>query len=259
MIRMALYTSVTIIAIWIIAPIFVVILTSFNEAASFHFPPKSYSLRWYENFISDPAWMRAFGNSIVVALLVTVSATAIGTLAAIGLYKSSFFGKNALAGLMIGPMIIPGILIAIGLYSVFTQLNMLGSLPGFVIAHTVVALPLVIINVLAALSTFDPKLEQASESLGAGQWVTFRRILLPLIMPGVLAGAIFAFITSFDEIIISLFIQSPFLQTLPAKMFQSVTQDSDPTVAAVAVFMMLISVGLASTTRFLKSRPGSKK
>lgn len=254
-----LYSAVTLIALWIVAPLLVVVITSFTDAASFNFPPTGYSLRWYENFFTSPAWMRSFYDTVIVAVLVTISATTIGTLGAVGLHNGVFFGKRVVSGLLIAPLIVPGILIAIGLYSVFMRLNMLGSLLGFVVAHTVVALPLVVINVMAALSTFDPKLEQAAESLGAGRRVTFFKITLPLIMPGVLAGAVFAFVTSFDEIIISFFIQSPRLQTLPVKMFQSVTQDSDPTVAAVAVLMMLISVGLASATRFLKPSNRSDK
>lgn len=259
MTKTVLYSAVALIALWIVAPMLVVVVTSFTDQASFNFPPAGYSLRWYENFFTNPSWMKSFSDTVLVAILVTITATAIGTLAAIGLHKAHFFGKRALSGLLIAPLIVPGILIAIGLYSVFMRLNLLGSLPGFVVSHTVVALPLVIINVMAALSTFDPKLEQAANSLGAGSWVTFRKITLPLILPGVMAGAVFAFVTSFDEIIISFFIQSPRLQTLPVKMFQSVTQDSDPTVAAVAVLMMLISVGLASSTRLIKSRTGSKK
>ncbi|GAA4167451.1 ABC transporter permease [Shinella granuli] len=254
-----LYATVVAIALWMIAPMLVVIVTSFTDTPSFNFPPSGYSLRWYENFFANQAWRASFINTTLVAALVTITATTIGTLAAIGLHKGRFFGKSAMTGLMLAPLIVPGILVAIGLYSVFIQLNMLGSLPGFVIAHTVVALPLVIINVMTALSTFDSRLEQAASSLGAGRWEIFRRITMPLIMPGVLAGAVFAFITSFDEIIISLFIQSPRLQTLPVRMFQSVTQDTDPTVAAVAVLMMLVSVGLAALTRLIKPRSGSKQ
>lgn len=258
MVRRLLNTGIALIALWIVAPLFVIVLTSLNSEASFSFPPQGFSLHWYVNFLSDPGWMSAFHDTIVVAVLVTILATILGTLAALGLYRSDFYGKRAVTGLLISPMIVPGILVAIGLYSAFTRFGLVGTLPGFVIAHTVVALPLVIINVLSALSSFDPKLAQAAGSLGATPVTTFRKITLPLILPGVAAGAAFAFVTSFDEIIISLFIQSPFIQTLPVKMFQSVTFDSDPTVAAGAVLMMCISVGLASLTALIK-RPSELK
>ncbi|MEN3145626.1 ABC transporter permease [Ochrobactrum sp. WV_118_8] len=250
--------SVTVVALWIIAPLFVIILTSVNSEASFSFPPQGFSLRWYTNFLSDAGWLSAFYDTSIVAILTTIVATALGLLAALGLYRSNFYGKRAITGLLISPMIVPGILVAVGLYSVFTRFGLVGTLTGFVIAHTVVAIPLVVINVLSALSSFDPKLAQAAGSLGATPLTTFRKITLPLILPGVAAGAAFAFVTSFDEIIISLFIQSPFIQTLPVKMFQSVTFDSDPTVAAGAVLMMCISVGLASLTALIK-RPAELK
>jgi len=140
------------------------------------------------------------------------------------------------------------------MYSIFLRFGMLGTLFGFVAAHTVLALPLVIMNVAASLQGMDPKLQHASASLGAPPITTFFRVTLPLIAPGVSAGALFAFVTSFDEVILSLFIQTPALQTLPVKIYRSVTQDTDPTVAAVAVIMMTISIILILATQFFSRR-----
>lgn len=231
-----------IIVLWLILPTLVIVPMSFNEASSFNFPPKGFSTRWYENFFTDPNWMKALFSSLQVALLTMVIATSVGVLASLGLAKVKFRGKGLLEGYFLLPLIVPGIVLAVGLYSLFLRLDLLGTLPGFVLAHTIVSMPLVITNVMASLQGVDPRLEQASASLGAGRVQTFFSITLPLIAPGVTAGALFAFVTSFDEVILSLFIQSPSLQTLPVKIFNSVTQSNDPTVAAVAVITMLTSV-----------------
>ncbi|MBK0421699.1 ABC transporter permease [Leucobacter sp. CSA2] len=239
-----------IIVIWLVLPTLVIVPMSFNEASSFNFPPKGFSTRWYENFFTDATWLKALFNSLQVAVVTMIVATAVGVLAALGLSKVKFRGKGLLEGYFLLPLIVPGIVLAVGLYSLFLRMNLLGTLPGFVLAHTIVSLPLVITNVMASLQGLDPRLEQASASLGAGKLRTFFSITLPLIAPGVTAGALFAFVTSFDEVILSLFIQSPSLQTLPVKIFNSVTQTNDPTVAAVAVITMVTSVVVMLTAQF---------
>lgn len=239
-----------IIIIWLVLPTLVIVPMSFNEAPSFNFPPKGFSTRWYENFFTDASWMKALGSSLQVAVLTTIVATTVGVLASLGLSKVKFRGKSLVEGYFLLPMIVPGIVLAVGLYSLFLRMNLLGTLPGFVLAHTIVAMPLVITNVMASLAGFDTRLEQASASLGAGRMRTFFSITLPLIAPGVTAGALFAFVTSFDEVILSLFIQSPSLQTLPVKIYNSVTQTNDPTVAAVAVLTMVVSVVVMLSAQF---------
>lgn len=238
------------IILWLIVPTLVIVPMSFNSASSFNFPPKGFSTKWYENFFTDPLWMQSLGSSLQVALLTMVVATTVGVLASLGLSKVKFRGKGLVEGYFLLPLIVPGIVLAVGLYSLFLRLGMLGTLPGFVLAHTIVAMPLVITNVMASLQGLDPRLEQASASLGAGKVQTFFSITLPLIAPGVTAGALFAFVTSFDEVILSLFIQSPNLQTLPVKIYNSVTQTNDPTVAAVAVITMLTSVVVMLIAQF---------
>lgn len=249
-----LWAFAVIIIVWLVLPTLVIVPISFNAAPSLDFPPKGWSLRWYENFFTDPTWLAALGNTIQIALLTTVFATALGVLAALGLSKLKFKGKALLENYFLMPMIVPGIVIAIGLYSLFLKMGLLGTIMGFVFAHTVLALPLVIVNVLASLQGVDPRLEQASASLGAGRARTFFSVTLPLIVPGVTAGALFAFVTSFDEIVLSLFIQSPALQTLPVKIFTSMTQTTDPTVAAVAVITMLTSVVIILGMQLMSKR-----
>ncbi len=240
--KISLWIFSIIIIAWLVLPTLVIVPISFNSAPSLDFPPKGWSLQWYEKFFTDPTWLRALGNTLQIALLTTVVATTLGILAALGLAKLRFKGKALLENYFLMPMIVPGIVIAIGLYSLFLKMGLLGTILGFVFAHTVLALPLVIVNVMASLQGVDPRLEQASASLGAGRARTFFSVTLPLIVPGVTAGALFAFVTSFDEIVLSLFIQNPYLQTLPVKIFTSMTQTTDPTVAAVAVITMLTSI-----------------
>lgn len=258
--RRVLIGVAALIIAWLIVPTLVIVPMSFNSASSFNFPPQGFSLRWYENFLTDPQWLRALGNSLQVGVLTMLLSTVIGVLAALGLWKSVFKGKALLENYFLTPLIVPGIVLAVGLYSVFLRFNLLGTLPGFVLAHTVVSLPLVITNVMASLQGVDPRLEQASASLGAGPVRTFFSVTLPLILPGVTAGALFAFVTSFDEIILSLFIQNPQLQTLPVKIYNSVMQTNDPTVAAVAVITMLTSVVVMLLAQFgsrKRKRPSS--
>lgn len=227
---------------WLILPTLVLVPISFSETASFNFPAKGFSLQWYENFFTDLTWVRSLLLSLQVGVLATIIATVTGTLAAFGLSKMRIRGRALFEGYLLTPMMIPGIVLAVGLYAVFLQFGLLGTVPGFVLAHTVLALPFVIVNVLTSLEGLDSRLELAAASLGANRTTTFFRIVLPLITPGVGAGALFAFVTSFDEVIVSLFIQSPGLQTLPVKVFRSVTQDTDPTVAAVSVIVTVFSI-----------------
>lgn len=233
--------SVLVIA-WLILPTLVLVPISFSETASFNFPAKGFSLQWYENFFTDLTWIRSLLLSLQVGILATLIATVAGTLAAFGLSKMRIRGRAIFEGYLLTPMMIPGIVLAVGLYAVFLQFGLLGTVPGFVLAHTVLALPFVIVNVLTSLEGLDSRLELAAASLGASRSYTFFKIVLPLIAPGVGAGALFAFVTSFDEVIVSLFIQSPGLQTLPVKVFRSVTQDTDPTVAAVSVIVTVFSI-----------------
>jgi putative spermidine/putrescine transport system permease protein len=255
MTRSLLWGFAAVVAALLILPTAVVIPLSFTDKASLTFPPTGWSTRWYENFFTDPTWMRALGNSLTVGLLVAVVATVAGTAAAVGLRR---WANRRAAGitqaLLLAPIVVPAIVLAIGVYAIFLQLQLLGTVPGFVLAHSVLALPFVVISVSATLIGYDDRLTLAALSMGASRWAAFRRVQLPLIMPGVVSGALFAFVTSFDEVVLSIFIKSPYLETLPVKMYASVTRDTDPTIAAAATMIMLlttviITIGLLSLRR----------
>lgn len=252
--RPVLWVFCGLVGFWLVAPALIVLPLSFTGQASLVFPPRSWSLRWYANFFGDPAWIGAFWTSIQVAVLVTVVSTVIGTAAAVGLTQGRGRAVVAANALILSPMIVPGIVFAIGSYATFLALRMVGSLGGFVMAHTVLALPFVVIPVAARLRGFDRRLELASASLGAGRWATFRQVTLPLVAPGVLAGALFAFVTSFDEVVVSLFIQSPYLQTLPVKMYSSVSRDTDPTIAAAASMIIVLTTVLVLVASYVTVR-----
>jgi putative spermidine/putrescine transport system permease protein len=237
------------IAIWLLAPTLVIVPISFNEKKSLAFPPSGFSWQWYENFFTNPEWSTSFFNSVKVAALVAVLATVLGTLAAFGLDRMKSAASGFLRALLITPMVIPGVVLAIGIYAVYLDAHLVGTTAGFVLAHTMLAIPFVLIAVSASLEVFDKRLETAAASLGASRLTTFRTITLPLIAPGLLSGLLFAFVTSFDEIIVALFITSPYLKTLPVQIFTSITRDADPTVAAVGTILfvatsLMITAGL---------------
>lgn len=227
------------VAILLLAPTLVVIPMSFNGNKSLAFPPVGFSWQWYENFFSNPDWTTSFSNSLIVALIVAVAATIIGTLAAFGVSRAAARTGGVLRALLITPMVVPGVVLAIGIYAVYLDAHLVGTVTGFVLAHTMLAIPFVLIAVQASLEVFDRRLETAASSLGAGRLTVFRTVTLPLILPGVLSGALFAFITSFDEIIVALFITSPYLKTLPVQIYTSITRDADPTVAAVGTLLFI--------------------
>ena len=242
------------VAGWLVAPSLVVIPLSFTDRPTFTFPPTGWSTQWYTNFFTDPSWLWALEASIRVGLLVAVVATICGTAAAVAFRRTRFFGDQGLRALLLSPMIVPVIVVSIGIYAIYLRLNLLGTTVGFVVAHSVLALPFVIIPVSASLAGFDRRLEDAAAVCGAGRWTTFRTVTLPQVAPGVLSGALFAFATSFDEVVLSLFIQSPYLQTLPVRMYASVTRDTDPTIAAAATVILALTTVLTVVAGVYSSR-----
>ncbi|MDQ6438299.1 ABC transporter permease [Mesorhizobium sp. LHD-90] len=227
------------VAVWLIAPTIVVVPMSFNDKKSLAFPPSGFSWQWYQNFFSNPEWSSSLVSSLKVAVVTAVLATIIGTSAAFGLDRMKSRVSGVLRAVLITPMIVPGVVLAVGIYAVYLDTQLVGTLTGFVLAHTMLAVPFVIIAVSASLEVFDKRLETAAISLGASRLTAFRTVTLPLIAPGMLSGLLFAFVTSFDEIIVALFITSPYLKTLPVQIFSSITRDADPTVAAVGTLLFI--------------------
>lgn len=252
--RLLLGLTCLLIAVWLVAPTLVVIPMSFAGKKSLAFPPSGFSLQWYENFFTNPQWFGSLVVSAKVALMVAVAATVIGTMAAIGIERMKSRTGGLIRAVLITPMIVPGVVLAVGIYAVYLDTQLVGTWAGYVLAHTLLAIPFVVIAVGANLAVFDARLEVAAASLGASRLATFFTVTLPLILPGILSGALFAFVTSFDEVIVSLFITSPQLKTLPVQIFASMTRDADPTVAAVGslIFMgtsLVIGLGLIFGTR----------
>lgn len=229
------------VALWLVAPTLVIVPISFAQKKSLAFPPDGFSLQWYANILNSPDWFGSIVSSLKIAAIVAVVATVIGTLAAMGLARMKAGSGGILRAILITPMIVPGVVLAIGIYAVYLDHQMVGTLTGYVLAHSMLAIPFVIIAVGASLAVFDTRLETAAASLGASRLTTFFTVTLPLIAPGILSGLLFAFVTSFDEVIVALFINSPTLKTLPVQIFASMTRDSDPTVAAVGTLIFVLT------------------
>lgn len=258
--RVVLWTIGVLVSIWLVAPSLVVIPLSFTDKVSLVFPPTGWSTRWYESFFTSVEWTSALVNSLLIGVLVAVLATGLGLLAAMGLRAlTNRRFAVALTASLLAPMIVPGIVVAVGVYAVFLRAGLVGTLLGFVLAHAVLALPFTVVAITAGFSGFDDRLELASMSLGAGRLATFFRVTLPNIVPGIVSGALFAFVTSFDEVMLSLFIKSPYLNTLPVLMYASVTRETDPTLAAAATVILILTtslviVGLVITGRKNRAR-----
>lgn len=223
----------------LLGPTLVVIPMSFSAGDTFQFPPEDWSLRWYASFFSSPEWVGSLLTSIQVALLVAVVATVIGVAAAFGLDRTLWRGRGAVRSMAMAPMIVPGIVTAIAIYGVFLQWRLNGTGLGFVLAHTVLAVPFVVTTVGTSLAGYDRTVETASASLGASWMTTFFRVTLPLVLPGVGSGFVFAFVTSLDEVVIALFLQTPDIRTLPVQMYDSVTLEIDPTIGAAASLIVV--------------------
>jgi len=246
------------VALYFILPTLVVIPLSFSSSPAFEFPPKELSFRWYENFFTNKAWIGSLGNSVLVAVLAAAIATVVGTAAAIGLNNLTGRFAAFVRTLLMVSMVTPAIVIAVAVYTSFLHWHLTGTVLGYVLAHAALGVPFVLVSVSSALGGFDKKLLRASASLGATPWRSFLRVTLPLISRGIVTGAIFAFVTSFDEVVIALFLRSPRFQTLPVQMYNSVTYELDPTISAssslvvVAVTVILLVPLLLGTRK--KSR-----
>ena len=237
---------------YLLAPTLVIVPMSFTEAEILSFPPQGLSLQWYEHMLTDHQWSTAMVNSLIVAVLTTALATVLGTLAALGLSRGRFPGRSLVNGLVLSPLIVPVVVIAIGMFGLFVQWKISGSVLGLVLAHTALALPFVVVNVGTSLQTMDRNLELAAANLGANPRRSFMHITLPIILPGVVAGAIFAFITSWDEVVVAIFMTSARFRTLPVEMWEQVRQVVDPTVAAVSTTLLVVTTGLLLLLVFVR-------
>jgi putative spermidine/putrescine transport system permease protein len=244
--------------LYLIAPTLVIVPMSFTEARILSFPPEGFSLEWYGQMFSDRQWASALANSAQVAVLTATLSVVLGTLAALALARGRFRGRTVVNGLVLAPLIVPIVIIGIGMFSLFVRWRISGSLVGLVLAHTALAVPFVVVSVTASLRTMDRNLELAAANLGATPRQTFLRVTLPNIVPGVIAGAIFAFITSWDEVVVSIFLTSARFRTLPVEMWEQVRTAVDPTVAAVATTLLVVTTVLL-VILLVARRPGQAR
>jgi putative spermidine/putrescine transport system permease protein len=243
---------------FLVLPILAVLPLSFSSGELLTLPVPDYSLRWYRDFFANPRWLLATRNSFVVGIATVLVATPLGTLAAMGLHLGDFRGKAVVLALLTTPMVAPVIVSAVAMYFAFARVGLAGTLAGLVLAHAVLALPFVVVTVLAALQQVDAGLLRAAASLGAPPGMALRRVVLPLAGPGIGAGAIFAFATSFDELVVALFIAGSGQFTLPRQMYSGIHENLSPTICAAAVLLVLCSLLLFGVSEWLRARTAAR-
>jgi putative spermidine/putrescine transport system permease protein len=241
------------ILLYLVAPVIVVIATAFTTTAYPVFPPQGFTLQWFEKFLGMTEFTDAVRRSAVLATASTLVATTLGTFSALALVRYRFRGREAMSAFMLSPILFPTIVLGLALLVFYSYIGLQGSFIGLVIAHSVLTTPFVIRLVMASLAEFDPAVEEAARNLGAGWWRTFLQVTLPLIRPGVLAGAVFAFIISFDELVVTLFLAGPDMTTLPVRIYTFVEFSSEPTISAISTLLILVwmLVGIPIYARFL--------
>lgn len=242
------------VLLFLLLPILVIIPLSFSDSSFLSYPIPGWSLKWYENLFTAPEWIRAAKNSFIVAPAATLVATALGTMAAVGLARTDFPFKGTLMSLLIAPMVVPIVVVGVSTYLFFAPLGLADSYLGLVIVHAALGAPFVLTTVLATLQGFNHNLVRASLACGENPLNTFFRITLPVIAPGVISGALFAFATSFDEVVVTLFLAGPDQVTLPRQMFTGIRENITPTIAAVATLLIIFTTALLLVLEWLRGR-----
>ncbi|MEG5263007.1 ABC transporter permease [Pseudomonas sp. JDS28PS106] len=252
--RGGLYLTTGLIALFLLLPILFIILLSFGSSQWLVFPPPGWTLKWYEQFFSNPEWMAAAMSSFKVAILTTIAAVALGLPTAFALVRGRFPGRDLLYGLFTLPMIVPLVIIAVAVYALFLKLGYTGTLFSFVVSHVIVALPFTIISIINSLKLFDQSIEDAAVICGASRIQAIYRVTFPGIRPGMIAGALFAFLVSWDEVVLSVMMASPTLQTLPVKMWTTLRQDLTPVIAVASTLLIGLSVLVMIIATTLRNR-----
>ncbi len=267
------------IFVFLISPILIVLPLSFNVEPYFSFTPgmlaadpEAYSLRWYKDILingmanpeavtgwwtdvwNNSQWVRSMRNSFFIGIIATIIATTLGTIAAVGLSRSEMPFKKTIMAFLISPMIVPLVITAAGTFSAFSKYGLAYTHTGVILAHAVLGIPFVIITVTATLVGFDNSLVQAAYSMGATPIRTFFKVQMPLILPGVISGALFAFVTSFDEVVVVIALGSVEQRTIPRQMFSGIREQISPTILAVATILVIISIALLATLELIRRR-----
>jgi putative spermidine/putrescine transport system permease protein len=249
------------ILFFLIAPIIVIVPLSFNAEPYFTFTenmlslnPEGFSLRWYRDIIENEQWIHSAQNSLFIAFFATILATTLGTLAALGLSRPHMPYRGLVMAILISPMIVPVIITAAGMYFFYSWIGLAQTYTGLILAHAALGTPFVVITVTATLSGFDTSLTRASASLGANNTTTFFKVIMPLITPGMISGGLFAFITSFDEVVLVLFLSGFEQRTIPRQMWSGIREQISPTILAVATLLVAVSIVLLATLELLRRR-----
>lgn len=251
----AAYVAVCVLVfVFLVSPILVVIPLSFSSEPWFTYPLPGLSLRWYEEFFGNERWVTAIENSAIVGAASTVLATSLGTLAALGLARGNLPFRALIMSILISPMVVPVVITAVAMYFAYAGVGLNNSYLGLILAHTALSTPFVVITVTATLTGFDRSLSRAAASLGASPWTAFRLVTLPIIAPGVVSGALFAFVTSWDEVVVALFLASPEQRTLPRQMFSGIREQISPAITAAATFLVVFAALLMTTLELLRRR-----
>lgn len=225
----------------LIAPIVIVCVLAFSGEGYLRFPPETFSLRWFKAFFGNPRWQQSLWSSVVIALIACAISTLLGFLAAYGLVRGEFRGKKLMMSFMLMPLIVPHVITAIAMYFLTARFGLVGNVLWIGFCHAVVTLPVVLLILLSSMQSVDANLERAALSLGGSRLYVFRRIVVPLSLPGILSGALFAFLASFDELIISLFLAGVRAQTLPVRIWNSLHMEIEPVIAAVSAFLIAVT------------------
>jgi putative spermidine/putrescine transport system permease protein len=246
---------------FLLAPLIIIVPLSFNAEPYFTFTakmltldPEGYSMRWYRDILDNPQWLEAIGNSLMIALASTFLATVLGTLAAIGLARSNMPFRDFFMAILISPLVVPIVISAAGMYFFYSSVGLSQTHLGIILAHTALGVPFVVITMTATLSGFDRNLIKAASSLGADPVTAFFRVTLPLVAPGMISGALFAFAASFDEVVTVLFLGGPEQRTIPRQMWSGIREQLSPTILAVAVLLIVFSSLLLLTVEMLRRR-----
>ena len=245
------WTAVALLCLVLLGPIVVVVILSFSGDDYLRFPPQALSLQWYDRFLGDAQWRQAFVNSLIVGVLCAAIATVSGFFAAYAFVRGRFRLQGVLMALALIPLIVPSIVTAIAIYFLSVKLGLVGNRLWLAVTHAVIAFPVVVIIVQSALQAVDPVLERAAMIHGCTRWGVFRRVVIPLAAPGIISAALFAFLASFDELVIALFVSGVQGATLPVRIWNSLTMQLEPTIAAVSsvliamtMVLLLLDVGL---------------
>ena len=249
--RLWLYVVAVLVMVWLVIPTLLVVPMSFSASQYLEFPPREWSLRWYKSYFNSTAWMQATVTSLKAGVLTALLATPLATMAAYGLHVSRLRHANLLLMLLMTPMVVPVILIGIGVFYAYVKLKLVNSMLGLVLAHSMLAIPVVMLVVASALKSFDLDQELVARSLGASRIKAFWMVTLPQIKFSVVTGAVLAFLTSFDEIIVSLFVSGGDNSTLTRNMFNALRDQVDPTIAAISTLIVLATTVLLVITQYV--------